>query len=564
MSTCRTLRAAIAGAALFAFVASSTASAQVAKALLRQGDPMPAAGAGHVVEYLNNTAVNGVDGYVIGISTTDGVTDLSHYWGNATGGAPLLLRTEALIGNLQQYSFESFFGMDDQGVIAYSPMCDDTLSGATSLDTVFTDATPQAVEGQPIPSLPGKVWRFASRPGISMNGLAYWVGGIDDAASGASEGSGLFTSNGVVFKTGDLIPGLPAICGVNACDFDVRCSPSGNHWITGTDTDAPTANDYFVIRDGLPLYTSAGRVGENEPVPPENGGLAGELWSFFDFYGVDDAGNHLITGDTNAATAVDEFVAYNGVIVYREGEYLDGYQLSGSIEAAYMNSNKDIAFIWDVNDPVSAANVEALCLNARLLLKEGDKVDFTGDGVVDPYATLIDFTGISALTIDPDRRIYFVADVDIYGTPTSTTDDVECYMTITDPCGSIKRHGYGCAGTGGSVPSLDVTGCPLVGSSVTISITKGLGGSLSLLLLGWTMDWVPLGENCYLNIGSIIPSPIFLPLGGAGAGNGALSFSAVIPPLPVVPLAIDMQVFIADPATGFGYVATNGIELTMN
>ena len=96
--------------------------------------------------------------------------------------------------------------------VAYSPSCTDLVSGTTGIDGVWVDGAPLALEFDPIASLPGTVWRFASRPGITANGIAYFVGGIDDATSGANLGNGLFVGNPPVpvLRTGDDGLGLPS------------------------------------------------------------------------------------------------------------------------------------------------------------------------------------------------------------------------------------------------------------------------------------------------------------------------------------------------------------------
>lgn len=544
-------------ASVSAILLAGTAGAQVAKGLLREGDALPAAGAGHIVNALSNTGVNGVGGYSATINSSDGGTTLSHVWGTATGVGPAIMRTEKLVGTLDQQSFESFFGMDDLGAIAYSPSCTDTGTLVTGIDCVFTDDTPKAVEDDPIASLPGKMFRFASRPGITHNGFTYWVSGIDDIGTGANEGNGLFNDLGVVFKTGDTIAGLPAPCDASAADFDVRYSPDASHWIIGTDTTATSTADYFVLVDGLPISTSAGLIGENEPVPADLGGLAGELFDNFDFYGITDAGDHLITGDTAAASTEDEFVAYNGTIIYREGDILDGLELSGSIEGAFMNNSGDIAFIWDVNDPVDG-NVEALYLNSKLLLKEGDAVDLDGDGVVEPASILTSFTGISAVTMGEDRKIYFTADIDVNGT-SSTSDDIEAFMVIEDACGSSRRFGAGCPGGGGFVPKIHVTGCSTPGGAISLELEKGLGGAVTLIVAGSAEANLALGGGCnlyafpLLQVGSAT-------LAGAGDGMGTLSMPAVVPAA-TPPGSFFLQAFVMDPAGAKGYSASNGVRL---
>ena len=57
--------------------------------------------------------------------------------------------------------------------------------------------------------------------------------------------------------------------------------------------------------------------------------------------------------------------------------------LFGSIDDAYMNEAGNIAYIWDVVD-ATAGDLEALFVNDKLILKEGDAVDLDGDGTIEP------------------------------------------------------------------------------------------------------------------------------------------------------------------------------------
>ena len=529
---------------------SAVSVAQVATSLINEGDPLPAAGAGHVVGSISNTAVNGVGGYAATLSSSDGSTTLSHAWGNPTGGAGTIIRTEAVVGIYDQQSWETFFGMDDLGQIAYSPSCTDTVTGATGLDCVFVDATPLAVEDLPIPSLPGKLFRFASRPGITNNGLAYWVSGIDDAATGSNEGNGLFMAAGVLLKTGDVIAGLPAPLDASAADFDVRFSAQGGHYILGADTTATSTADFFMLLDGAPIASGAGLMGEGQPVPAAAGGLPGENWASFDFLGVNENGDYLVTGDTDAVTTTDEFVSFNGNILFREGDVLDGETLTGSIEGAYLNEGGDIAFIWDIVDPIGGGSFEALYLNDNLLLKQGDAVDLFGqDGVIEPNSILVNFTGITALTMGPNQSLYFTADIDVNGT-SSTTDDIEGFFCIR--VGEWTDLGNGLAGTGGVTPLLVGTGTLFAGTPVTLTLSNALPSSQAFLFIGLSQVNLPFKG------GTLVPSPDFLVPGLPINVSGELLIATNWPAV-ASGTAIYFQYWVIDSGGPNGASASNGL-----
>jgi len=432
LSLSRRLATAIATAVLaFAMSVPAGAGTFIASSLLNEGDPYPAGGADHVVGGLNNTAVNHAGGYALQFSSSGINGTLSHVWGNATGGPGANLRTEGTFGMLVQTSFETFYGMDDVGSIAYSAL--GTGGPAGGFDSVWKDDTPLAVEGDAYVHIPGQFWSFASRPGISGDGIPAWVGGLTTTVGGSTQNRGLFlgTTGVAVILGGDAVPGLPAVLSTaNTISFDYRYSEAANQWIGEVEMVGSTSTNNAMVVSGSGLFAGGTLIQEGNTVPVSVGGIGGEVWDNFDFTGINEAGDWFFTGDTDLGdTATDEIIVKNGVIVYREGDVVDGEILSGSIEGAYMNVDGDIAYIWDIQ----GGSLEALFLNDRLLLAEGDAVDFDGDGAIDPMAVVSGFTGISSLTMsdrDMDNvRVYFVADVDTAGT-SSTTDDVEGFYCL--------------------------------------------------------------------------------------------------------------------------------------
>jgi len=492
-----TVRRALWGAAAAAAASWTAAgSAQVASALLVEDGPLPGGPAGHTVEFLNNTAVNHVGGYAVTVSSTDGMTDLSHVWGSPIAGAGTVLRTEGTFGDLEQSSFESFYGISNAGQVAYSATCTDTSTMTTGLDSVWLDDTVVAIEEAAVASLAGQFWSFASRPGVTADGVPYWVGGITDTSGGGTQNRGLFLGDGatVLLIGGDAVPGLPALLSdANTVSFDYRFSAFATAYMAEAQmTGVSSTADNVVVQSGSGLMLGGGLVREGDPVPGAIGGLVGENWDNFDFTGITENGDWFFSGDTDGDTATDEIVVVNGSIAHREGDVLDGETLSGSIEGAYMNENGDLCFIWDIQDNA----LEALYFNGSLLLADGDSVDLDGDGVVEPGSVISSFTGISTLTMTDrndqgDVCIYFTADVDTAGTA-STLDDTEGFFELTVAAGTRLpeipldvgprscRNPIGSLDSGGlpvrllGTPDFDVTTVDL--SSLRIGRADGVGG----------------------------------------------------------------------------------------
>jgi len=411
---------------------TAPATAQVATALIREGDTIPGQGD---VSSIGNPAVNHVGGFSVTLNTAGPTTTLSQIWGNATGGPGAVLFTEGTFDGYEQNAFEAFHGFSDAGNSGYSATSTDVDSGTTGLDGVWVGMTPILVEEQPVPTLPGQFSVFGSRPGMTAAGQPYWVGGFGTTQGGATQNRALFFGFGAspVLMGGDPIVGVPepvstASAGI---DFNVRYSPSGANYVMESAVVASIESDGVVHVNGIAVTLGGMIVREASPVAAVAGGLPGENWDNFDFFGITDAGVILMTGDTDAVTTQDEFVLLGELIVLREGTVIPapegGVSLNGSIEGAYMNAQEDWAVIWDVDE--AGGNVEALIFNGALVLREGDAVDLDGDGAVEPGSLLVDFTGISTLVVG-DRRpegivpIYFTADIDTEGTP-SVSDDVE-------------------------------------------------------------------------------------------------------------------------------------------
>jgi len=334
-----------------------------------------------------------------------------------------VMRTEGLIGDYDQLSFESFFGIGNAGQVAYSPSSTHIPSGTTGIDGVWLDDNPMMNEEQVYPHLPGYYWSFGSRPGCTADGQAYWVGGITDTQGGSTQIRGLYLGAGAteVLMGGSAVGGVAELIEPGGLDFDVRFSAFGTNYLTPVTVDATSTDDGVIVLNGNALMAGGSIVREASPVPVGIGGLAGENWGNFDFMGITESGSYLVTGDTDADTSMDEFLMLDGQIVLREGDAVADGVFDGAIEGAYLNDNGDFACIWDITN--ADGNFEALFFNGDLVLMEGDLVDWNNDGIIDGLdqgAFVDNFTGISALTLG-DRYgadlvdIYFTADCDVGG-----------------------------------------------------------------------------------------------------------------------------------------------------
>lgn len=427
---------------LITMILGTTASVcgQTASALVREGEPLPGGVPGDLVNSINNTATNHVGGYAVNVNTSDGVNTLGRIWGANEGAPGAIIRSEDTFGALVQTSYESFYGIGNHMEVAYSAI--GTGGAAGGFDSVWLNDAPIAVEGDPVLTIAGQFWSFGSRPGVTADGKPYWVGGITGTVGGTTQNRGLFfnASQDVLLLGGDLVPGLPAALSSSGTtvSFDYRFSALASNYIAEVQmTGISTTMDTAMVVNGAGLMAGGALVQEGTLVPPAIGGLAGENWASFDFAGITELGHYFFTGDTSGATATDEFIVVDGMITYREGDIVDGRALTSSIQGAYMNESGDLAYVWAVDDDGVARN--ALFLNDHFLLMETDTVDLDGDGAREPNSVLANFTGISALTVSArdvsgNVQLYFTADIDVNGTP-STTDDIEGFFCLTVAAG---------------------------------------------------------------------------------------------------------------------------------
>ena len=389
---------------------------QVASALIRENDVIPGS-KGLVATAINNSAANGFGGF--SFTLTAGDTSTSVVWGSFDGspGAPLAIEGPA--GDLDVTGFESFFGMSDTSDIFYGTTSNDTTNMTTGLDGVFLNDILILNEDEAVASVPGTFSTFNSRPGVTANGIPYWVGGVTFKKNGGTDARVLFAGSDAdaLIMSGDSIVGVPESVSDAGIDFDVRMSDCGSNYIMASLLDG---GDDVVHVNGEALTVDGALIRTGVLIPDSVGGV-GDNFDNFDFLGVGENGNYMVTGDSDGDTSMDEFIMMNGQIILREGDLIGNAELSGAIEGAFMNDDGDWSAIWDAD--IDGVNLEVLIFNNQIILAEGDLVDWNGDGIIDTMdsgAVVDNFTGISSLTMSRVDavgvlRVYLTADVDVNG-----------------------------------------------------------------------------------------------------------------------------------------------------
>ena len=200
-----------------------------------------------------------------------------------------------------------------------------------------------------------------------------------------------------------------------------------------------------------------------------------------------------------------------------------------------LGANQGAAIVFDGEDGSIMRSYFGAAAGDRFGRSVGGRFDADGDGVSDIAigSPANDIAGGDAGMV----RVFF-----------------ECLV-------KPKPYGAGCTGSGSFTPSLSLTGCTKLGGAVNFSINGGLGGSITVLMLGQDRASIPVGAGCDLLITPVAFS-LPLPLGGVGPGNGSVAFASVIP-VASPPGRVTMQAYILDPGAALGASVTNGIEINI-
>jgi len=364
-------------AALFALgLSAASASARdivSADLILMEGQEPPGA-PGRLVDSLNTPFTNSL-GQVGFVGALD---DGERFIWLETG--IIFFDSEAL--PIELSGSEGTMGVSDAGGFIYSPSIDGD-------DGVWTDQGLLAVENTQAPGFPeGTTSTFHSRPRMVASGYAAWIAGFNETGGSSTEGRMLYSSTDgtpdtitVVLRSDDIIEGL-AVARPDGIDFDFDFSDDATHHISVLIMETgSTADDLHVYVDGSFVAR------ESHPIPDGT-----ENWAGLDSVGINNAGNYVFTGDTDGDSATDEFVAYNGDIVVREGDTLDGVPLlsSASLRAVSINNLEQVAHIWGIsggNEILFVGDGPDLGASSVALLQIGDLLDFDGDGVGDAEVT---------------------------------------------------------------------------------------------------------------------------------------------------------------------------------
>lgn len=319
---------------------------------------------------------------------------------------------------------ESTMGVGNAGQFIYSP-------SVNSNDAVYTNGGVLLQGTDPMPGFPGRYSTFSSRPTMLPNGTAFWMGGSSTTPGGSSSNRHFLkatdptnpASISAVFSGGDVIAGKTLT--TTASNFDYWVSDNGLNHIHVIQTSGNINNVYL---NGAWVH-EPGQAAQ----PAGNGN-----WQNWDSVAVNNSGNYLISGDTDAASTSDYFIAYNGVIGVKEGDTVDGVTIaSGATARAISISNGGLAayiFGWgtgsSLQEHLFLGSASALG-SATRILSLNDEVDVNSDNVPDYKIT--DFEASASigpgLDLADDGRLF----VEVSMIPVAGGAEFEAIIYVPEP-----------------------------------------------------------------------------------------------------------------------------------
>lgn len=367
-------RKALATAAAVVAFATGPASADLATVLVRSGGPLN--GTPYTVQTVHWLRLNGSGGYVVHVTTTDGVDRI---WGAPFGGPPSVIRSVP-VGS----SIDPGVTLGEDGSLLY------VLDGPDTGDrSVQRDDTVLAVNGGAYPPIPGSTWTGSQFRAVALPGTGpIWCGLLAPTSLYGLFGEPL---QGPFLLAGETVPGIPQPIG-NPRWNTFRFSPSGLHScgivnVTGGELEAFVIDRECATAAGTPLR-------HGQVIPPELGGNGSAVFGGFIAGDINDGGawvgGYFDQVPPESPGALGGLLE-SGVLIRSPGDVLDGVLLRGGPHPGMrINSDADILAGWVTGTSEWNQFGQALGLRhgatERLVLRTHDEVDLDGDLVAEPGA----------------------------------------------------------------------------------------------------------------------------------------------------------------------------------
>lgn len=367
------------------------------EAIAVQGQPTPGSGGAPLTTlndpYTTRDGRVGFSGFFdLGGGLTEGFVwvDGGIVWKNGDG-LPV-----TLTGN------ESTMGISDGLSWIYSP-------SENGNDSVWSDGAKVLTELDNAPGLPGLFITFCSRPQMCSNGAKTWISGITASQGSGAQFRALYRDNTVVLKGGDIVSGETLITAGTSVGFNYDFSSLATNYICRGVIAAPNASNDVIVANGAIIARESFSSGE------------ADNWQNFGDVKTNEFGDIAFSGDTDAATTADGFLAFNDELILREGQSLAGLTLTGNPSAVGLNDLRQVGAIWShtKGEILFVLTPSVAGPQLDILMRTGDQVDVDGDGTAD--GVINDFNasqGVApGLDLPRQCRVYANVDVALAGGP---------------------------------------------------------------------------------------------------------------------------------------------------
>ena len=284
---------------------------------------------------------------------------------------------------------DSRVAINDAGDVLLTGNLDGTAPSNADAFVVLIPAagvpTVVALEGGPVPAVPGAVWGTRmSSPNLDNAGAAAFLaanlGGVPEG-----ENNAVFDAGVVVAREGITIPGgqlTGATDPWSGFDVDGYFAAGGVTLLRG-DTVGATTSDDVLVRDGVVELQEAGTVATLVGALDDFGltGFLDETGTWFARGSLDTGQDFVLrNGVLVAATRTAQSVAPGVPEVWDDAAFAEGFfGFDGDGGTAYVVAGTTDSADFDAN----AVVVFFDGLSSRVIAREGDPIDLDGDGALD-------------------------------------------------------------------------------------------------------------------------------------------------------------------------------------
>ncbi|RLB46669.1 MAG: hypothetical protein DRI90_27125, partial [Deltaproteobacteria bacterium] len=304
-------------------------------------------------------------------------------------------------------------GFDDTGGWVYGPHVDGE-------DGLWTNNGLLLVRADPAPGFtaPAAI-NYIYAPTMLPAGQVNFVSSVDLDNDQQTDARALYVnatatpgpSNfAILLQTGDVLSGETlSDWGV---DTQYQVSDDGAHYIAEVEVTGTTPLWGMAV-DGAIVALEASTTGD------------GDNWEYFADVSINNAGNYLFSGQTDASYLTDDVLAYNGSVVVRETDTVDGVTIDGDVHGVSINNHGHAVFIFEDGSQeetlFGSCDASNLATNAfAIITANTTEVDVDGDSTADAIVT--DFNDVSInqsygsyeLNLAEDGHVYLEVDLD-YG-----------------------------------------------------------------------------------------------------------------------------------------------------